>query len=223
MLPLSSSITPGKNIFFTGFLISFLASLPPGMTNIMTVRLAMTGDYISASWFALGILTAEIMYAKLCSVVINQMSRIGFIVKILQGIVLLVFVAMATMSFIASGKEAVHGTAKLIGSDLSPFIFGFLLMAINPVQIPFWLGWTTILLEKRILTSNQHGHISYLLGVGLGSLMASAIFIASGQFLFSFLILKERAVHFIFGSVFAIMAIMHASKLFGVKRRGLET
>ena len=223
MLPLPSSLKPGKYLFHTGFLLSFLASLPPGMTNVVTVRLAMAGDYINASWFALGILTAEIMYAKICSAVINQMSRFEIIVRTLQWVLLLILTAMATVSFMASAEEPVQDTGALIAGHLPPFIFGFLLMAVNPVQLPFWLGWSTILLEKKILISNQHGHASYLVGIGLGSLTASAIFIVSGQFLFSFLVMEERHVHFIFGCIFTIMALMHAGKLFAVKRRNLET
>jgi threonine/homoserine/homoserine lactone efflux protein len=213
MLPLPSSVKPGKYVFQTGFLVSFLASLPPGITNIVTVRLSMTGDYMNASLFALGIMTAEIIYAKFCSTLMNHMFRSQFIVRIFQGVVLLILTAMAILSFIASARERTYDTGDLVAGNFPPFVFGFLLMAINPVQIPFWLGWTTILLEKKILDSNQHGQLSYLLGIGLGSLLASIIFITLGSFLLSWVAVGERALHFIFGGIFTIMALVHVRKV----------
>jgi threonine/homoserine/homoserine lactone efflux protein len=210
---LSSSVKPGKYIFHTGFLVSFLASLPPGMTNVVTLQLAMLGDYVKASSFALGVVAAEVIYAKICSSLVSRMLKFEFIVTMLQWLVFLIFVAMAVMSFL-SIKTSVHNTEHLLQRDISPFILGFFLMAINPVQIPFWIGWITILTEKKIFVSGPYADLNFVLGVGLGSLAASAIFIASGQLLFSFLDIKKTVMHFTFGCIFGVMAVMQAVRLF---------
>jgi threonine/homoserine/homoserine lactone efflux protein len=219
MLPLHSSIKPGKYVFPTGFLISFLGSLPPGMTNIITIRLATSGDYPKAVWFALGTLVAEVMYAKICSALVNRIFKFEFIVTILQWLVLLIFGAMAVMSFISAVNTPVQTTEYFSENDVSPFILGFVLMIINPVQIPFWLGWATILTEKKILTPGSLGDLSYLFGVGLGSVVASALFIVSGQLIFSFLEVRQPTMHFVFGCLFTLMTLMQAAKLFRSERK----
>ncbi len=192
------------------------------MTNMVTIRLALGGDYRAACWFVLGIMVAEVIYAKVSSALVKQMFRFALIVRILQWIVLAILVVMATLSLLASAKGSVQRHSDVISGDLSPFVLGFLLMAINPVQIPFWIGWATILSEKRIFDFSRNGQLGYLTGVALGSLLASAIFIASGQFLSSVLSMNERLLHLIFGCVFVVMSLMQARKLFRGGRRVLK-
>jgi threonine/homoserine/homoserine lactone efflux protein len=215
----TSVIKSGKYLFHSGFLISFLGSLPPGMTNVITIQLAISGQYLNAAWFALGTVIAEVIYAKICLAMINQIFRFEFIIKMLRWFVLVALSAMAITSFIAFAKGWVHSTGDLIAGDESAFISGFLLMAINPVQIPFWLGWTTILVERKIQVFSPQSQTAYLSGIGLGSLLASATFIAGGQFLFNFLPSKGPQLHFVFGCAFAIMALMQGYKLLVEKVR----
>jgi hypothetical protein len=67
------------------------------------------------------------------------------------------------------------------------------------------------------LKLNKGAVLSYLVGIGLGSLVANAIFIGCGHFLFSTLIINERTLHFIFGCVFSIMTFVYAGKLLRTK------
>lgn len=218
-----TSVNVGKYPFQAGFMISFLASLPPGIVNILTIQLAITESYIVAFWFALGALAAELICAKICFVFMNRVIKFELVTRILQWLVLIVLLALSIMSFIASVNEAVQRANNPIRTDLSPFIFGFLTMAVNPGLIPFWMGWTTILFERKILKPDKGTEAGYLSGIGLASLIASAIFIACGQFLFSALAIKARSLHFVFGCVFAIMALVYAGKLSGAGgKRGRE-
>jgi threonine/homoserine/homoserine lactone efflux protein len=214
MFSLSSSIDEGKHPFQAGFMISFLASLLPGIVNILTIQLAITESYIVASWFALGALSAELICAKICLLLLNRVYK--FATRILEWLVLLVLVAFSIMSLIASVNGTVPRATNAIRNDLPPFIFGFLTMAINPGLAPFWLGWTTIVSERKILKPNKTA--GYLVGIGFGSLIASAIFIGCGHFLFSALMIEERVLHFIFGCVFSIMTFAYAGKLLRIKR-----
>ncbi|HYC87405.1 MAG TPA: LysE family transporter [Chryseosolibacter sp.] len=223
MVRFPSYVKHGPYLFLTGFLISFLASLPPGMTNIITIRLATSGEYVSAMWFALGIFMAEIIYAKICSLIVRRMLKFDFIMTVLQWVVLLVLAVMTVMSFTASGQSPVPDAEPLPASKLSPLVLGFVLMAINPVQIPFWLGWATILTERKLLTPGHYGDMDYLVGVGLGSLAASALFIFFGGLLFSFAGVDEQVMHFIFGCVFAVMTMLQAKRVLLSMSNGRKT
>jgi threonine/homoserine/homoserine lactone efflux protein len=137
----SPSINANKYLFHAGFMISLLAALAPGIVNILTVRLVITESYIVASWFAIGAVTAELISARICLELINRAFKFEFAVRILQWLVVIIFVAFSIMSFIASVNGSVE-QSNPIRNDLSPFIFGFLTMAINPGMIP--LVYSTI-------------------------------------------------------------------------------
>jgi hypothetical protein len=192
------------------------------MVNILEVELAMTENYIVASWFSLGALTAEMIYAKICMTLMTRAFQFGPLIRILRWLVLIILIALAIMSFIASGSGAVQRADNPIRNDLPPFIFGFVTMAVNPGVVPFWLGWTTILFERRILKSNNDGDIGYLTGIALGSIIASALFIACGHFLLSTLFIKSQTLHFIFGCMFSILTFWYAGRLFGQKRKNAK-
>jgi threonine/homoserine/homoserine lactone efflux protein len=218
MFPLSSAANESKYPFHAGFIVSFLASLPPGIVNILTIQLAITESYMVAFRFAIGALAAEIICAKVCLVLMNGAFKFELTIRILQWLVLVILLALSVTSFIASAQGNAQAVNNPLRNDLSPFIFGFLTMAINPGLIPFWLGWTTIFFQRKILRSDNGSEIAYLAGIALGSLIASGLFIGGGHFLFSALVVKEQTLHFIFGCVFSIMAIVYAFRLPGLKR-----
>jgi len=222
MFPLSSSVNESKYPFHAGFIVSFLASLPPGIVNILTIQLAITENYIAASWFAAGALAAEIICAKFSLMLMNRAIGIDFIIRILRWLVLIILIALSITSFLASVRGTVGDASSPIRNDLPPFIFGFLTMAVNPGVIPFWLGATAMLFERKILKANNGTDISYLAGIGLGSVIASTVFIACGHFLFSTFIIREQILHFIFGCVFSIMTLMYARKLSGLNSKGAK-
>lgn len=219
MIPLSASGNVGKYPLLVGFILSFLASLPPGMVNILTIQLALTESYIVAFQFALGALAAELILANICVVFVNRACKFAGVTRILQALMLIALMVLTTLSFVGSVKQEVQQANILAGNDLSPFIYGFLTMSINPGLVPFWIGTTTILVERKILKTNKAMIAGYLLGIGVGSVIASVTFIACGHFFFSTLAIKTQALHFIFGWVFAIMAIIYAGKLLGVSSR----
>src|SRR4051794_1589600 len=44
------------------------------------------------------------------------------------------------------------------------FFSGMLLSALNPLHIIFWLGWNTVLIEKKILQKSKGNYSIYTIG-----------------------------------------------------------
>ena len=189
-----------------GFVVSFLGSLPPGTTNILMVQLAATKGYDVATWFAVGCMIAEVVCVTVCVLIMDKISQSTRFVKSLEWLSLIVIVWLIVSTFTK--------TETVIPPLMSPLFFGFVLMILNPVQLPFWFGWTTILAQRKILTPTRKNNINYIAGIAIGSILASALFIAGGHLITSWIVGKEKMIQRIFGSLFVVIALIQLWKIF---------
>lgn len=199
-------------ILASAILISFVGSLPPGTVNVVTLQLAISDGYSTAFWFAAGCLIAEMLYVGISLAIMDRIIKIGILLKMLQWLSLIILIALAIASF-AAGAQHIPARNVLISHTLSPFFFGFLLMAVNPVQIPFWYGWSTILFARKILMPNALHYALYIAGAGLGSLMASLLFIFGGQFIFASFPVTQKTFHWVIGGFFTLAVFLQARKM----------
>ncbi|MCW3116836.1 MAG: lysine transporter LysE [Chitinophagaceae bacterium] len=195
----------GIMVFVVAAGISFIGSLPPGTTNVLAIQLAAKEGKLTAGFFALGCLLAESLYVALSLYVMIRLLRYERLIKSLQWISLVVLLGLALVSIMATVNDSASKVMEVI-SGHSPFVFGFMLMIINPVQVPFWLGWNAILLERKMLQLRWSHYIFYTVGAGAGSLLASIMFIWAGDWVFSFV--TQQYFHYIIAIVFLITALL---------------
>src|SRR5690606_19519678 len=80
--------------------------------------------------------------------------------------------------------------------------------AVNPVQIPFWFGWSTVLFSKGILKPSRKDYNFYITGIGLGTLAGNCIFIFGGKLLVEKLNNSEAYLNWVIGGIFCLTAII---------------
>jgi threonine/homoserine/homoserine lactone efflux protein len=207
-----------RSPFYAGFVISFLGSLPPGTVNVLLVQIAGSQHFSSACWFALGSVMAELVCVKVCLTLMNKVMKLSIITRLLQWLSLLVLVVLAIVSFIRFSTDEISFGVTSVFHGKSPLLWGFVFMIINPVQIPFWMGWTSVLFENKILTLNAKEDHFYMIGIGSGSVLASVLFIAAGHSISFWLFTHQRLVHFLFGCLFITMALLQARKMIRLKQ-----
>ena len=152
-------------IFITGMLISFLGSLPLGTLNIAAMQIAINTGVLQALYFSLGSLTAEVVYVRISLVAMDWIRKQQKILKALEWITFLIVLSLAIASF----YTAMHPTVKanpILSSTLHPYLLGLTMSALNPVQIPFWFGWSTVLFTKNVLLPKNSHYNLYIVGIG---------------------------------------------------------
>ena len=90
--------------------------------------------------------------------------------------------------------------------------------AINPVQIPFWFGWSAVLFSKKILQPVAAQYNSYIVGIGIGTLLGNAVFIFGGIFLVKHIQNSEAYINWVIGSIFTLTAFIQLFKILKGKR-----
>lgn len=199
-----------RSVLLWGFLVSFLGSLPPGTTNVLMIKLAATHGYEASIWFAVGCMIAEVLCVSLCVTVMDRISRSPLLMRSLEWLSMLVIIWIVVSSF-----SPLKGFAlmEIPGGKPAILLFGVVIMAINPVQLPFWAGWTTILMQRNLLKPTRADNLQYITGIAAGSILASALFIAGGRVITPWISGNETLIQWIFGLTFIVIALIQLKKI----------
>jgi threonine/homoserine/homoserine lactone efflux protein len=197
-------------------LISFLGSLPLGTLNIAAMQISISDGIIAAMEFSVGSLLAEVIYVRLSLVAMDWIRKKEFIFKMLEWITLAIVDILAVSSFYAAMNPSVKENVFL-GSPLPKILLGFSMSAVSPAQIPFWFGWSTVLLSKKILLPVNNHYNSYITGIGLGTLIGNGLFIFGGRLIADKIKNSEQTLNWIIGGIFLLTALIQVWKMFKKK------
>jgi threonine/homoserine/homoserine lactone efflux protein len=203
-------------ILMWGFIISFLGSLPLGTLNVAAMQIGITDGISPALWFSAGSLTAEIIYVRLSLVAMDWVRKQEKILKALEWLTVLIVLALAASSFWA----AIHPQGEknvILSNTMHRGLLGFTMSVVNPVQIPFWFGWSTVLFTKNILKPGFWNYNTYIIGIGLGTLAGNCIFIFGGRLMANRLHASNTMMNYIIGSVFFSTAVIQIIRIYKKK------
>ena len=203
-------------ILVTGMLISFLGTLPLGTLNIASMQISVSDGFRPALYFAIGVLLVEAFYVRISLVAIAWVSRRKKLFRRLEWVAILIIMALAVSSFIAASSPASPKNV-LLSNTIHRFWLGVVLSAVNPVQIPFWFGWSAVLFSKNILQRKNSHFNAYIAGIALGTLAGHLVFILGGRLLVDRLNANQQMLQWIIGSVFAATAIIMCRKVWKQK------
>jgi threonine/homoserine/homoserine lactone efflux protein len=213
-------------IFAWGLMISFLGSLPLGTLNVAAMQLGIYESIQHAMLFSFGSLLVEMIYVRISLVGINWINKQQKLMNIMQWITFGIIVALACASFYAamqtsSGTENV-GINPYENISVNRFLLGMGLCAINPVQIPFWFGWSTVLFSKKILEPVNTQYNYYIVGIGLGTLAGNCVFIFGGKWMVSRIANSQQYLNWVIGGIFAVTALITLWKILKKKQPPLS-
>jgi len=198
---------PLLKIFFTGLLVSFVGSLPLGTLNVAAMQISVSDGITQAMLFSLGSLIAEIIYVRMSLVAMDWVRKQELFFKILEWVTLAIVVALAVFSFYAALHPS-ESENKILSSQLPNILLGFIMSALNPVQIPFWFGWSTVLFSKKILLPRNDHYNFYIIGIGIGTFIGNLLFIFGGQFIADKISNNQHILNWIIGGIFSITALI---------------
>lgn len=194
-------------------MISFLGSLPLGTLNVAAMQIGIQESILNAVYFSLGSLLVEMIYVRISLVGIDWIRKQEKLMKALEWITLVIIIALAAGSFIAAAKGGGEAKNEFLKNNMHRFLLGMLMSAVNPVQIPFWFGWSTVLFTKKILQPEKAQYNSYIVGIGLGTLLGNCVFIFGGRWLVQRISNSGQYINWVIGGIFAITAIIQLIKM----------
>lgn len=203
-------------IFFTGMFISFLGSLPLGTLNIAVMQISISDGIRAAFLFAAGSLLSEVAYVRISLVAMDWVRKQQKLFRVLEWVTLGIVVALAASSFYAATHPSEQKNI-ILSSNVHPFLLGLIMCALNPVQIPFWFGWSTVLFTKKILLPQNSHYNSYIAGIALGTMLGNCVFVFGGKLVANKLDNNQHILSWIIGGIFALTALIQLYKMFSKK------
>lgn len=209
-------------IFLTGMFISFLGSLPLGTLNIAAMQIAIYKGVTSAILFSSGSLAVEAVYVRLSLVAMDWVRKQEKLFRILEWVTLVIVLALAASSFYAAWHAGAHPEARnvepsYLHNTLPPFILGVVMSAVNPVQIPFWFGWSTVLFTKKVLLPKNSHYNTYIGGIALGTLFGNFVFVFGGKLIAQKISGNQHILNWIIGGIFTLTALIQLYKMYRKK------
>jgi threonine/homoserine/homoserine lactone efflux protein len=200
-------------IFLWGLLISFLGSLPLGTLNVAAMQIGIQESIKNALYFSFGSLLVEMIYVRISLVGIDWVRKQEKLMTIMEWITLLIIIALAVGSFVAASKGGGGEKNIVLKNNMHRFLLGMVMCAINPVQIPFWFGWSTVLFTKKILQPKNSHYNTYIVGIGLGTLAGNAVFIFGGKWMVERIANSQQYLNWVIGGIFSLTAVIQLIKM----------
>ncbi|MCZ2459013.1 MAG: LysE family translocator [Chitinophagales bacterium] len=199
-------------IFFIGMLVSFLGSLPLGTLNIAAMQISISEGVYHAMLFSIGSLLVEVIYVRISLVAVDWIRKQKKILRILEWVTFFIVLALAVFSFVAAMHPS-NGKNIVLSSTLPKLALGAVMSAVNPMQIPFWFGWSTILFSKNILLPKSSHYNSYIFGIGLGTFAGNCVFIFGGRLIVDKLTSNQSILSWVIGGIFAVTAVIQLIRI----------
>lgn len=193
-------------------LISFLGSLPLGTLNIAAMQISISDGVLQALQFSSGSLLAEAIYVRLSLVAMDWVRKKKVFFKLLEWITLIIVLLLAISSFYAAMKPGEQENV-ILSSSLPKILLGFFMSAVSPAQIPFWFGWSTVLLTKKLLLPKNNHYNIYIAGIALGTLIGNCVFIFGGRLVADKLKNSHQIINWVIGGIFLLTAIFQIWKM----------
>lgn len=191
--------------------ISFTGSLPPGTLNLTVAHLTLDDNLKGAAMFAIAAIFVEMVLVRLALLAVHQLEKWKALFRLFNLIAGAILLLMAFNSLTAAwNRHLLHIDPPF--KDLPPFLLGIFLSIINPLHVPFWIGWTTVLRARYVLNDGRGVYNYYVLAIGVGTALAFTVYAVAGRFLTAHMQAQQVLLNWLIGIVLMIMAIQQLYK-----------
>jgi threonine/homoserine/homoserine lactone efflux protein len=209
----SIDMNPLLRVALWGLGISALGTLPLGALNIAAMQVSMAEGVRNAALFSLGVALVEMAYLRISIIGINWIRHHATLLRYMDWLAFLVVAALAVSSFIAASDPSGETKNVILNAKVNSFVLGMGMSAVNPMQVPFWFGWSTILFSKGVLHAKRPHYNSFTTGAGIGTIIGLAVFVLGGQFIVQRMNDNQQVINYIIASIFAITALVFLYKI----------
>jgi threonine/homoserine/homoserine lactone efflux protein len=152
--------------FIIGLVVSFLGSIPLGTVNLAVVQTTINSNFKAGFYFALGATIIELIYSaiaiKFIAVLMNN-SNLDLTIQIFT------VPAFFILGLFYFRKKEQSQIVKVKSSR--SFYNGLFIGLINPLQIPFWIGYGSYLLSNGWIKNDNNLINIFIVGITVGTLL----------------------------------------------------
>ena len=151
-----------------GFLMAFIGLMSPGLLTLSTLNVAVDRGQKQAVLFALGVIVPIIIQAHIALLGAVYLKAHPEVLQQFSKVAVFVFWTLAIVFY----RQYRHRNKRIrsIRFDIrNSFVYGFLVSLINPLAIPFYFTYSTILEMKHVLRLEQPLVSVFVVGAVIGA------------------------------------------------------
>jgi len=196
-----------------GFLVSFLGQLPLGNMSFTATQVGLQ-ESISKAWqFAIGVAIIEMVYLRLALTGMDWVVQHRRVYLGLGWLTVLLFLVLGMMAIISAKKQTTESKALVLNNKLNRFVLGLSMSALNPVQIPFWVLWTSVMIQTKRLAVTSIDFNLFTIGAGNGTIAGLAVYIHGGKWLVQKIKASNKSLNITMGIVFLLTALLQLYRI----------
>jgi threonine/homoserine/homoserine lactone efflux protein len=196
-----------------GFLVSFLGQLPLGNMSFTATQVGLQ-ESISKAWqFAIGVAIIEMVYLRLALTGMDWVVQHRRVYLGLGWLTVLLFLVLGMMAIISAKKQTTESKALVLNNKLNRFVLGLSMSALNPVQIPFWVLWTSVMIQTKRLAVTSIDFNLFTIGAGTGTIAGLAVYIHGGKWLVQKIKASNKSLNIAMGIVFLLTALLQLYRI----------
>ncbi|QEM07707.1 thioredoxin fold domain-containing protein [Mucilaginibacter rubeus] len=205
-------MTKQLKLFWVAFSISFVGALPIGTLNTNIANFALNNDIAGAAWFAFAAILVEVVIVRIGLVMFDHLVRLKKLFKILS-IVFCIAILMLAYKTLWAAFHMHNFRDVLPFAEINPFYSGLLLSLLNPLHLPFWMGWTAFLKKRKVLSNETRDYNIFIIAIGTGTLLSFIIYGVVGNYLMNILKAQHNLINWILGLTLLLTGLVQAYKL----------
>lgn len=193
--------------FFLGFLASFVATLPPGLLNLTSLKISLEKGVKKSHHFALGVSLIIFVQSYVSLALLKYMhnqTMVGVYMQII-GIIVFTFLSFYFFSSYIKGKKDIPKKPSRIQNS---FYLGLIMSSINFLGIPYYCSIGSTLNAHGWLDFTQFSILFFVLGTAIGTFSLLSIYNYSAPAIEKKLGVISKNVNFILGTITAIVALI---------------
>ncbi|MDW3192409.1 MAG: LysE family transporter [Cytophagales bacterium] len=192
-------------VFLISGLISFFGTIPPATINVTVLQLALKNRAKQAVALAIGAAIIDSFYAGLSVNIAAYLEQHLAFSNSFFLIAALALLVLGTISLSGKFKPEVKALEKQSKIGLGQ---GLLLGLFNPLAMPFWLGWISVLQMNGWIDVEGYNYWGFILGAFVGEVSLLMIVVRVGE-RFTKIAENRLLVNIIPGAVLVILGIVN--------------
>ncbi len=201
-----------KYLFPTAFSISFLGSIPIGTLNASVANYAINNNVRGAALFGIGAILIELILVRFAFFILDKLAHLRKLFKILGtfmtiGLLILAYKTLESAFYMRNFQDSIPFISQ------QAFYSGIFLSMLNPLHLPYWLGWIAILERRGILDYNLKNYTIFIVAIGLGTGFSFIIYGFAGQFLMNTLKSYHNLINWIIGFTLLFTGLFQTYKI----------
>ena len=217
------TISKSAKLFLVAFSISFIGALPIGTLNAGVANYALNGNFTGAFKFGAAAILVEVTLVRIALLVLDKLSHLQKLFKVMSAVMCfaILFLAFKTLEA-AFHMRNFQDVLPFVG--MNPFYSGLVLSLLNPLHLPFWLGWTAVLKGRKVLIPGPVAYNIYILAIGTGTSLSFLIYGIAGDSLMNTLKAQHNLINWILGFTLLFTGLVQVYKMVSgfLKRRTLS-